>query len=239
MNTPIPFFVPIFWYIVLKTAWLKWQHRRRGNGVYTDYLREFYSNQVNPHVEAYGDAYMPLRPLMIDLAALEPGDTILDIATGKGYQAAAFARQGHFTLGIDYVYDRVALAAEMHDLHNIAWSVADAPNLPFATNSFDVVTLSLALHDMPRSIQVATLRELRRVARRRVIVAEPRPPNMWLGRHLYGAIGELIDESIHFREFALRRFEDVLNDADLRLLQWQRCYYGVLAVYVCDPSHAQ
>lgn len=62
--------------------------------------------------------------------------------------------------------------AESEGFPELSISRADALALPFESQSFDVATLSLALHHFDGDDQVQVLRELARVTRRCVIVNE-------------------------------------------------------------------
>jgi demethylmenaquinone methyltransferase/2-methoxy-6-polyprenyl-1,4-benzoquinol methylase len=197
---------------------------------------EFYTRSKTRHVEIYGDAYGEVRPLIVSLAELQPGERVLDLATGGGYQAAAFAARGYRTIGMDYVHDRARLAQEQHGTQNLCWGSGDISRLPFGHQSIDVVTITFALHDLPLDVQMAALRELARVARRRVVIAEPRAPQNRFWRFVYVNLGETVDESLHFKEFVLRDFDAQLAEAGLTVLHWQRAFHNLVAVYVCEPQ---
>ena len=235
-NGPIPFLVPRFWLLVLNTIYLKIQHHRRSDVRYTDHLTQFYTRSSNKHVETYGDTYAEIRQQMVDFADLQPGDRVLDVATGGGYQAAAFADAGHHTVGLDYVHDRAQMAVEQHaGQPHLYWGAGDAAQLPFEANAFDVVSISLALHDMPLAVQMRALRELRRVARRRVVIVEPCAPETgWLWRWFYIRVGNVLDESLHFDDFVQRDFVSHLKATGLRLKIRRRVFHRLLVIYVCD-----
>ena len=236
-SAPVPIFVPRFWMLILQTIIMKLTHRLRGDGAYTDHLMKFYTRSETANVEVYGDAYASIRQDMVKAVSLQHGDRVLDVATGGGHQAAAFARAGHHTTGLDYVPDRARLARENHGIHTLQWGAGDASRLPFADNSFDVVTISLALHDMPEAVQRNALTEFRRVARRRVVIIEPRAPERnRILRWLYIMLGNLVDESLHFGEYVQRDFDTHLGEAGLTLHQRQRVFHGLLAIYVCTPA---
>jgi ubiquinone/menaquinone biosynthesis C-methylase UbiE len=68
---------------------------------------------------------------------------------------------------------------------DVKFAVADARRLPFADDSFDVATCSLVLHHLEPDDAVRVLKEMRRVARRGVIVND-------LVRSWVGYLGALV-----------------------------------------------
>jgi ubiquinone/menaquinone biosynthesis C-methylase UbiE len=235
-HSPNPLLHARFWLLVGTTIRMKLTHRIRGNREYTEHLTKFYTRSKTKHVEVYGDAYQDVRPLVMELANPQPGDFVLDVATGGGYQAAAFAEAGHRVVGVDYVQDRARLALEQHGNHHITWGAADMSRLPFKTNSVDILTITFALHDLPLDIQMKGLAEMRRVARKRVVIAEPRKPDNRFRAFLYGHLGELLDESLHFSEFLRRDFDGALAESGLKVTHMERIRGDLAAIYVCEPT---
>jgi len=230
---------PRLWLLVGKTIRMKWTHRHRKDRDYTEHLVNFYTRSKTKHVESYGDAYAVVRPLVIRLANPDPTDVVVDVATGGGYQAAAFASAGFRTVGMDYVEDRARLALEQHGTHNLTWGSADISQLPFKSKSIDVLTLTFALHDLPLDIQMRGLAEFRRVVRKRIVIAEPRAPDNKVLRFIYGHLGELMDESLHFRDYLHRDLDSQLAESGLKVTHWERTVAGLLAIYVCEPMVEQ
>ena len=116
---------------------------------------------------------------------LRPADgarplSVLDVGTGLGdipaRVRALAARRGAAvcTVGLD-TSEALALAAREATLPMLR---ADARQLPIADRAFDVVLCSQVLHHFRRDDGIALLRELDRVARRRVIVSDLR--RSWL-----------------------------------------------------------
>ncbi len=106
--------------------------------------------------------------------------SLLDVGTGLGDIPARVrtraAAQGVTvcTVGLD---TSEALAVAAHDAR-LPMLRADARRLPIADRAFDVVICSQVLHHFRRDDGIALLRELDRVARRRVIVSDIR--RSWL-----------------------------------------------------------
>jgi SAM-dependent methyltransferase len=94
--------------------------------------------------------------------------SVLDVGTGTGIFAEAFAAASLRAVGIDPNPEMIA-AARIH-LPGAELLEASAEALPFADGSFDVVFLGHVLHETDDPL--TALREARRVARLRVAVLE-------------------------------------------------------------------
>lgn len=233
---PFPLFVPKFYLLIWKTLQIKWRNRHHAEERYTDHLAEFYTRTENNYLEVYSDAFHEIRGLITHAAGAKAHEQVLDLATGAGYQAAGFARHGCRVFASDYVHDRVALARELHSQQQYHWHVADTANLPFARDSFDIVTISLALHDMPYQACLKTLAELRRIARRCVVILEPTAPQHRILRWIYTVVFSLFDESLYAKDFLTSDLEASLAQVGLKVVQKRRCYHQILVMYVCEPQ---
>lgn len=109
-----------------------------------------------------GRFYAPVGDRLIKIAKLQSGQTILDIATGTGIvalHAAKIVGDAGKVIGVDISsgmlsYAKQKLATE--GLKNVNFQEADAENLTFTDNSFDVILCSLAicyLTDIPTALQ--------------------------------------------------------------------------------------
>lgn len=229
-----PFTTLRFARLLVETLRLKARYRETDRD-YRQYLRHYYRRENNPHWEQVKeDKWQPARPVVLRLAGLQPGERVLDIATGAGFQAAACSGGGRVVVGLDYIHDRLQVAAERHMDPSLSWVTGDAVRLPFRSKSFAVVTISLALHDMPQADMLAALAEAHRIARRRVVVLEPRLPRQKFLRPVYRLLATLFDESLWIGSFLeddiVRRF----SQAGLCLSAYETCCWGTLAVYASD-----
>ena len=131
-----------------------------------------------------------LRRATLDLAALRPGERVLDVGCGSGDLALSAARQvgsRGAVWGIDAAPQMVEVArskAKRRRL-NVQFQVEAVEVLPFPDASFDVVLSSLMMHHLPGELRRRALAEIRRVLRpggRIVIVdldATGRLPRPW------------------------------------------------------------
>jgi SAM-dependent methyltransferase len=139
-----------------------------------------------------GGLYLTICALRHLTRELAPGAElkIIDVATGGAdfpRAMAAWARRRKLqarVLATDLNPKILALAAR-NVLPDVEFAVADARRLPFADGSFDVATCSLVLHHLEPDDAVRVLGEMRRVARRGVIVND-------LVRSWVGYLGALV-----------------------------------------------
>lgn len=121
--------------------------------------------------------------------------SILDVATGSADIPVAIAdwsrRSGlHVRIvATDVQPDVLAIARAAERPGQIIIEQADACELPYPSGSFDLVTLSLALHHFEPEGAMRVLREMRRVARSRMVVNDLDRSRMgyagaWLVAHL-------------------------------------------------------
>jgi len=104
----------------------------------------------------------------------EPGASLLDVACGSGDLTVLqkHALQAGHCVAVDRHPFTLAEAAKTHPDAGVEWREGDATKLPFADGSFDWVTCHLALHHFSGPEALVVLRELRRVARKGVVVAD-------------------------------------------------------------------
>jgi ubiquinone/menaquinone biosynthesis C-methylase UbiE len=103
---------------------------------------------------------------LVAAACLKGDERVLDIATGPGYIAEAFARAAREAIGVDLTEAMLSIARErtqQHGVTNVSFRIGDAQNLPFGSEEFEIVVSRLALHHVQNPLQV--LREMTRVTR--------------------------------------------------------------------------
>ncbi len=110
------------------------------------------------------------RARLLDLAAVAPGERLLDIGCGTGTQAVAAWRRvqpGGSIAGVDLSENMLAVARRKarRARADIVFRDADAASLPFTDASFDLVTVTTVMHMVPETKRLAALREASRVLR--------------------------------------------------------------------------
>lgn len=101
-----------------------------------------------------------------------PGERVLDLAAGTAVSTAEYAKSGAWCVAADFSLGMLKSGAH-REVPKVA---ADAFHLPFASDSFDAVTVSFGLRNMDDT--VAALREMCRVVRPggRLVICEVSQP---------------------------------------------------------------
>jgi demethylmenaquinone methyltransferase / 2-methoxy-6-polyprenyl-1,4-benzoquinol methylase len=134
----------------------------------------------------------------------KPGDRVLDCATGTGDLAIEFKKTvGHegYVLGTDFCKEMIDLAPAKADKQKLVveFEVADAMNLPYDENSFDIASIAFGIRNVDDPI--GCLREMARVVKPggRVVILEFGQPDGIVGlpfrfysKHVMPAVGGFI-----------------------------------------------
>ncbi|MDO9556451.1 MAG: bifunctional demethylmenaquinone methyltransferase/2-methoxy-6-polyprenyl-1,4-benzoquinol methylase UbiE [Coriobacteriia bacterium] len=131
------------------------------------------------------------RRKTVRLAQLRPKSRVLDLAAGTGDLTMAIARQGEpaSIMSTDFVPEMLEIgrqkAALFEGTTRIEFEVADAQDLPFGDDEFDVVTIAFGVRNLPD--RAANFREVHRVLRSggRYVILEFSRPRLKPFRALY------------------------------------------------------
>lgn len=148
--------------------------------------------------------------------AIQPaGKSILDVATGTGSLAIALCHSAKSVVGIDLSARMIAMAEKKKKKKNkntnLSFQVMDASSTNFKDETFDAVTISLGLHDMPLAIRSLVLKEAKRVLKidGKLYLLEYNTPK----NNLESALAHLINtfESQYYLDFLNADFEQYLQ----------------------------
>jgi ubiquinone/menaquinone biosynthesis C-methylase UbiE len=112
-------------------------------------VRQEFTRQAQAYAANPGISNSARLAAFVEAVHPHPGARVLDVATGPGYVAAAFAEVGCEVVGLDLTPAPLALAEQMRVARGLAtlhFQLGDAEALPFAEPSFDIVVSRLALH---------------------------------------------------------------------------------------------
>jgi len=144
---------------------------RTGRRIYYNVFSYVYDAFVNLHARRdAGDT----RNFLVEMANPEgtPNPTILDICCGTGAVIVAFANRypESVTIGYDFSRGMLRKARNKQTSRKIILIEGDAATLPFADESFDIVTCSHALYELKRPTRQTALQEMKRIIRSNGVV---------------------------------------------------------------------
>ncbi|HUU05091.1 MAG TPA: class I SAM-dependent methyltransferase [Patescibacteria group bacterium] len=107
--------------------------------------------------------------------------TVLDVATGSGILAAAFARRGHPTAGLDFSERLLKRARKRFpEIDFRTFDLVDLPDIP--SKSYGIVSSGYLLHGLSVGFREAILKNISRIAGRYVVVFDYCCAGGWLVR---------------------------------------------------------
>jgi ubiquinone/menaquinone biosynthesis C-methylase UbiE len=147
-----------------------------------------------------------LRRIGLEMCPPWEGMRVLEVGCGTGANLSLYENAGCDVFGIDLSPAMLKVASrklsERADLR-----LADAAEMPYADDSFDLVTSFLTLHEMPAATRAAVMAEMVRVVNRRgrLLLIDYRSgpirfPKGWLLKTLIVSI-ELAAGREHFRNY--------------------------------------
>jgi ubiquinone/menaquinone biosynthesis C-methylase UbiE len=157
---------------------------------------------------------------MVELAQPQPDWQALDIATAAGHTAFAFAPHVAHVIASDLTPEMLVVAEKLaaeKGITNVSFRQADAENLPFEANQFDLVTCRIAPHHFPDIDRF--LQECARVLRPQgsLALVDNISPDDKIGSDHYNAFEKLRDPS-HGRCLSTEEWEQALFAAGFDLL---------------------
>jgi len=177
---------------------------------------------------------------------------LLDLATGTGDQIIALLDHIESAVGIDLAKDMLAIGQEKLRMHEHVQLIhADALNVPFTDEHFDVVTMSFGIRNVTDTM--ACLKEMHRTLKPggRAIILEGglathafiRPLHLFYLRHVLPRIGALISKHQSAYKYLNETiesyphgpaFEKMLRDAGFSYAKANPLFFGSVYLYVAD-----
>ena len=187
-------------------------------------------------------------------AGLHPGDSVLDVCTGTGELALRLARnvgENGMVVGVDFCEPMLRLG-QQKILHNpakqrVTLMLADALQLPFASDSFQAVTVAFGIRNVV-DIRKA-FREMWRVLKPggRVVCLEFSRPRHSVFRAIYGLyfyhllpwLGGLLShrDAYTYLPESVRRFPErerlaqIMREAGFAEVSWRELTLGIVCIH--------
>lgn len=174
------------------------------------------------------------------LASKLPNDRlrVLDVCCGTGNSAIAIAKKNdnNTVIGIDLSSDMLKAArnkAIKNKFDNISFREMNAAKTDFSNESFDVVTVSLALHEMPQELIDLILTEIGRVLKpsgKLYIIDWDRPKHPIAS--LVFAIFPTLFEPKVFKDFLKINWKQLLDKFAFKYLDTERYTFTKLVIAI-------
>lgn len=157
------------------------------------------------------------------------GKSVLDVGTGTGSLALDLSKTAKKVIGIDLSSEMLEIAKKKNKKNNLTFLLMDASNMSYFDEEFDIVTISLGLHDMPLEIRTLVLKEVKRVLKsngKLFILEYDLPKNDFLGivsSHLINLL-----ESKYYLDFIQSDFESYLSTLGFKMKKKTNYLFGYL-----------
>ncbi|MDI6640806.1 MAG: methyltransferase domain-containing protein [Elusimicrobiota bacterium] len=171
-----------------------------------------------------------LRKIPVELSGVNSNSKVIDVCTGTGNLAIEFAKYAGEVVGVDISPEMLKIAQSKNS--KVRFMLMDATKLQFLDKSFDIASISTALHEMPSHVREKVLKEMIRVTKEKIIVVDYKPPTNPILKSLYTKIISIY-ESKYFLEFTSNNLKDFFYSSGLKIEQ-EKKVFGIFCVYVCN-----
>lgn len=200
------------------------------------YTRTFFK-RILPRYDLYVTPLRPLRRKIVALSQASRGTKVLDLACGTGEQSIAFAKAGCTVIGIDLSEAMLNKAKQkIEAAMDIEFICRDASSLPYEDATFDIATVSLGLHDMPKEMAVQVLEEMKRVTKPKgtIIIVEHHKSHSFFGVIMHW-IMKRFDTRYYplFIDAGLQSYIDIVG---LKVVNHFTALLGILQVVICKKD---
>jgi ubiquinone/menaquinone biosynthesis C-methylase UbiE len=184
-----------------------------------DFLAPVYNFMTLPLVR--------VRDRIVDFANARPGSLVLDVATGTGQQAFAFAKRDCDVTAVDLTESMLNIARKHNKDFLVKFESGDATHLRFEANSFDITCISFALHDMPLVIREQVLCEMLRVTKvgGTVVIVDYDLPRNKIGHAVIFHLVTLY-EGEYYKKFIASDLDSLLRTAGIGVVKKASVLFG-------------
>jgi demethylmenaquinone methyltransferase/2-methoxy-6-polyprenyl-1,4-benzoquinol methylase len=186
---------------------------------------------------------------LIKLSQVKSNSKVLDIATGTGDIAYLFSKKSKSVTAIDFTPEMINLAKKRFKDSNITFIIADALELPFEDNYFDIVSISFGIRNVDDINQA--IKEMHRVLKSngKMMILEfgqAIPPFSYLynfySKYVIPIIGKIVSKNDfaynYLPESSARfpsgnNFVKIINHLNLfHNVKMYRLFYGIAYIYI-------
>lgn len=185
-----------------------------------DLVKQQYSAHSQAYVTSTVHAKGESLKRLVELVQSRQDWRVLDISTGGGHTALAFAPFVREVVASDLTAEMLAAAKnfiQSQGATNVRFEIADAEHLPFEDAEFDLVTNRIALHHYPDARQA--IREMARVCKPGGLIGFTDnivPPDKVTAGHINH--WEKLRDPSHNWEYPIVRLEAMFTEAGTTII---------------------
>jgi SAM-dependent methyltransferase len=113
------------------------------SSAFRDLEKDGWERVAGEYDQRFGELTTQSIGPLLDAIGAAPGMTVLDVACGPGYVAAAAARRSSSVVGVDFSAPMVDLASRQHP--GLDFRIGDAEKLDFPGDTFDAVVMNFGM----------------------------------------------------------------------------------------------
>ena len=224
--------------LLMRTLWSRLARQTATRGR-TDEERDYYALSEGVYARIAGTYDIVVRPMrrlrrhVVDLSHATAAASVIDVATGSGEQARAFAAKCAQVIGVDLSEAMLRVAGAKKPLPGLTFVQGDATDLPYEDANFDIATISFALHEMPASVREAALKEMVRVTKPggTLVVVDWCLPEGRLASHVVFRIVRFVEDA-RYAEFVRLDLAALLARKGVEAYCKQQALFGAAVVMV-------
>lgn len=166
---------------------------------------------------------------------------VLEICIGTAANSIVIAENREYSeiVGIDLSQEMLSIAKEKiekRNIKNINTIIMDATNMSFQDSYFDVILISLVLHEVDENIRNKIMKEGKRVLKDngKIIIVEWDKPKKLIQKLLFSII-ELLEPK-GFKEFLQLDIKEYVKQFSLKALSEKKCDYTRVVEVIKDKN---
>jgi len=186
--------------------------------IYDRVISKFYDRSLKIGLSIFGEKKLRQRVIELVSPYVNQRDTILDLCCGTGTLTTMLANSVNSDskiFGVDLSKGQIIEAIKKNHHSNLEFKVMNAINLRFAPETFNIVIISAALHEMNKTLRYRVLHEVHRVLKKEGYLFifdhhEPSEPKLRLFYNLYlGFWEKLLSHSSEMQKNVLNELKDI------------------------------
>jgi len=184
-----------------------------------DLVRKHFSENKNAYITSSTHGNKKDLLSLMNLLQFESEMVALDIATGGGHVAKHLSNYVDHVIATDLTEAMLENTAKhLAEYDNIEFIVADAENLPFATEQFDIITCRIAAHHFPNPTKfIQEVTRTLKVGGQFLLIDNIGHENKAYDTFVHTL--EKMRDSSHVRSLKVSEWKDILEKSGLTITQ--------------------